>query len=556
MRLVRFAWQHSALLVSFAMVTSIAAGLANASLVVLISRQFTQESLISNQFVAILGGFVILTVSLDLVAKHLLNILTSEVRHKLSTSLTSQIFSMPFAQLEEIGVARLTTLLIDDVRTVGQVINTLPALSLAVSTVLGCIVYLAWLSPIALFVVLTSALPIAIAYSLLHRTALRLWGKALNERNRLYAHYRSLIYGIKELTLHARRQQRFRDELLQPAMQAYKEQRRSAYQQINLAQSVNQFTFFVVLVLLLAASRTFSLPIEVIAAYALIVLYLKSTTMTIVSALPQWTESKTTIDQMEALGFLVRISEQPVALIPLATTGTAGATVELKLNQLVYKYTGDGGAFQVGPIELRLGSRSQPLDTGVLPSEGIVFIIGGNGSGKTTLMKCLVGLYEAHSGHIEWNGVRVDRQNLEAYRQNFSVVFAEPYLFTQLLPDNQDDLDERINAHLHQLQLEEKVSVQGGRLSTVDLSYGQRKRLALLAAILEDRPVVVFDEWAAGQDPHFKELFYRRLLPELRAKGKMVLVISHDEHYYDVADRIVKLEYGRIEYDQRLRPAI
>jgi putative ATP-binding cassette transporter len=94
------------------------------------------------------------------------------------------------------------------------------------------------------------------------------------------------------------------------------------------------------------------------------------------------------------------------------------------------------------------------------------------------------------------------------------------------------------------------VTVKDGKLSTTELSYGQRKRLALLTAYLEDRPIYIFDEWAADQDPHFKSVFYNSILPSLKAKGKCVIVISHDDRYYYVADRIVKLDYGRIVLDE------
>jgi len=117
------------------------------------------------------------------------------------------------------------------------------------------------------------------------------------------------------------------------------------------------------------------------------------------------------------------------------------------------------------------------------------------------------------------------------------------------------DFDGKIQERLTQLQLSEKVVIEGGALSTTDLSRGQRKRLALLTAYIEDRPFYVFDEWAADQDPVFKEIFYYQLLPELKAMGKTVLVISHDDRYYSVADRVIKLDYGKLEYDDRMRHA-
>jgi putative ATP-binding cassette transporter len=135
----------------------------------------------------------------------------------------------------------------------------------------------------------------------------------------------------------------------------------------------------------------------------------------------------------------------------------------------------------------------------------------------------------------------------EAYRGLFSAVFAEFYLFEQLLGLGGAGLDGRAREYLRLLRLEKVVGVGDGRLTTTALSRGQRKRLALLTAYLEDRPVYVFDEWAADQDPTFKRVFYTQLLPELKARGKAVLVITHDEHYFRVADRVLKLVEGRLE---------
>jgi putative ATP-binding cassette transporter len=149
------------------------------------------------------------------------------------------------------------------------------------------------------------------------------------------------------------------------------------------------------------------------------------------------------------------------------------------------------------------------------------------------------------------DGRPVGDANRNEYRQLFTVVFSEFFLFERLLGLADPALDAQARHYLEVLQLDHKVRVENGALSTTELSRGQRKRLALLTAYLEDRPFYVFDEWAADQDPFFKDVFYRQLLPELRNRGKGVLVISHDSHYHDVADRIVRLDFGRIETETR-----
>jgi len=174
----------------------------------------------------------------------------------------------------------------------------------------------------------------------------------------------------------------------------------------------------------------------------------------------------------------------------------------------------------------------------------LVFIVGGNGSGKTTLIKLLLGLYQPSSGTLELDGQPVSEEAVEDYRQLFSAVFADYHLFEDIvapavaLP--------RVNAWLHRLDLAHLVDLHAGSFSTVDLSTGQRKRLALLHAILEDRDILMFDEWAADQDPTYRQLFYTTILPELQGLGRTIIVVSHDDRYFGVADRVIHMEGGRI----------
>jgi putative ATP-binding cassette transporter len=160
-----------------------------------------------------------------------------------------------------------------------------------------------------------------------------------------------------------------------------------------------------------------------------------------------------------------------------------------------------------------------------------------------------MGLYEPESGEIRVDD-KVTMTERDDYRQQFSAVFYDFYLFERLFGFEAKDIDSESQKYLDLLQLSHKLEIKNGHLSTVDLSQGQRKRLALLNAYLEDRPIYIFDEWAADQDPQFKRIFYYELVPDLKARGKTVIVISHDDRYYGLADRLIKLESGKVEYDQ------
>ncbi|HCF26093.1 MAG TPA: ABC transporter ATP-binding protein, partial [Cyanobacteria bacterium UBA11049] len=181
----------------------------------------------------------------------------------------------------------------------------------------------------------------------------------------------------------------------------------------------------------------------------------------------------------------------------------------------------------------------------------LVFIVGGNGSGKSTLAKLIIGLYVPETGEIKLDGQLINKENREWYRQHFSVIFSDFYLFDRLLGIGISNLDLQAKEYLEQLHLDRKVKVENGSLSTTALSQGQRKRLALLTAYLEARPIYLFDEWASDQDPFFRDIFYKQILVNLKQQGKIVIVISHDDRYFHLADRIIKLDYGKVEYERK-----
>jgi putative pyoverdin transport system ATP-binding/permease protein len=173
----------------------------------------------------------------------------------------------------------------------------------------------------------------------------------------------------------------------------------------------------------------------------------------------------------------------------------------------------------------------------------MLFIVGGNGSGKSTLLRILTGLYHSQSGSITMDGTLISQETAVWYRSHFAVVFSEYHLFDRLYGLGNVPA-ERVNEMLQLMQLTDKTAYKNGRFTSLDLSHGQRKRLALLVALLEDRPILVLDEWAADQDPPFRRFFYEELLPQLKQQGKAIVAVTHDDKYFDRADRVVKMEYG------------
>ncbi len=208
---------------------------------------------------------------------------------------------------------------------------------------------------------------------------------------------------------------------------------------------------------------------------------------------------------------------------------------QISLNTVTFSYTDPQGlpAFTVGPLDLAI-KRGETL-----------FIVGGNGSGKSTLLKLLTGLYSPGAGVITVDTIQVERSNLQGLSELYSCIFSDFHLFDRLF-GLEEVKTEEVEQLIEKMELQNKITYKGGRFSSLNLSTGQRKRLALIISLLEDKQVYVFDEWAADQDSHFRQFFYDGILKELKNKGKTVIAVTHDDRYWGCADRIVKLELGRI----------
>jgi cyclic peptide transporter len=210
--------------------------------------------------------------------------------------------------------------------------------------------------------------------------------------------------------------------------------------------------------------------------------------------------------------------------------------VTLELRGLSYEYDAVRG---------ETGFRLGPLDLTIHPNE-ILFIVGGNGSGKSTLVMLLASLFVPSDGSLNLAGIEISPATTAWYRAHISVIFSDFHLFDHVFSNSNTDLQLRAEYLLQRLSLHEKVRLQDGQFSTTALSTGQRKRLALVATLLQDKPILVLDEWAADQDPSHRRFFYTELLPELKRAGKTIIVITHDEMYFDCADRIVSIVEGRM----------
>lgn len=490
---------------------------------------------------------VTLALTASLLSQSLLIDLSQDTVYKLRLQLSQQILASPLQQLEQLGPSQLLATLSEDVQAIANTVFILPNILINIAVIAGCLVYLGWLSGGALLlVVVFLAAAIAIVQALL-TTAYRYLALARKEKDHLFKHFRAVTEGTKELKLHAIRRQIFLEEDLQPTAAASRDLTKTAFKVGALSAGSGQLLFFALIGLLLFGSTSFIPNMSaVLPAYILTITYLLGPIESTIDRLPNIAMAGVALQKVNSMGLALSKTAEITSVVR-QPIGSDWKTLALKnvahtyRTQAACREESADGHFSVGPINLTLKAGE------------LVFIVGGNGSGKSTLAKLITGLYVPASGSIRLGSQPIVDTNRSWYRQHFSAVFSDFYLFERLVSAEALTLDSQAQTYLKKLQLEDKVSVQSGQLSTTALSQGQRKRLSLLTAYLEDRPIYLFDEWAADQDPVFREIFYTQLLAELKARGKTILVISHDDHYFHVADRIIKLDYGRIESDRALK---
>ena len=270
-----------------------------------------------------------------------------------------------------------------------------------------------------------------------------------------------------------------------------------------------------------------------LAKFVLVLMYLKGPVGQIVLSLPMFSLALVSFRNVAELS--EKFSSPEPDLISHHAIGEPALTDRLTLQGVRYTFSqvGDLEPFSLGPIDFEIHKGET------------VFITGENGSGKTTLIKLILGLYEPSEGEIRYDGELITNSNRDDYRQNFSAIFFDFFLFEQLI-ESDPATEAEICRYLERLDIAHKVSVYAGCFTTVDLSAGQRKRLALVETFTEKRPIVVLDEWAAEQDPTFRRIFYREIVPEMKRRGQTLIVVSHDDRYFDAADRLIHIEGGRI----------
>lgn len=450
----------------------------------------------------------------------------------LRRDLVRRVLATDIEQLEKVGGPPLLAALSTDTRNLTIAFVHLPELVYGGALSVAALGWLAWLSP-ALFAVTV--------VWLLATAGMGIWlvgrinfhvGKVREGDDHLYQDYQAMIDGRKELALNRARAARFYEEEFDDHARAYRDHVTRADIFNGVAGNMaNVLMLALIGVLFYLASGLGWASANTASIFALTILLLRTPLIGAVAALPTLLAARVSLKKLGGL----QLAEGGTDFAPKGEP-MAGFQ-QLSLTGACYRYPDQDGVagFEVGPLDLTV-KRGE-----------LIFVQGGNGSGKSTFARLLTGLYRPLQGGLSVDGQPITEDNRVAYRQLFSSVFTDFYLFSRLLQgDGAEVRADEVDDWLATLGMQHKVRQADGRLSDIRFSQGQRKRLALLMAVMEQRDCLLLDEWAADQDPQFRQFFYHELLPRLQAQGKTIIAITHDDHYFDRADRLLKMDAGQL----------
>lgn len=493
---------------------------------------------VSNYKVATL--FLVVCVFI-LITRTLSQVILTRVSIDLSTEMRIGFYKRIMAAstdvLDKMGSAKLLATITTDVGRIVSGARMLPDVLINSVTIVGLLGFLIYLNinvfwfvvGAITFGVITYQLPILLSNAYLSQSR-----KKVDD---LLEAINGLIYGNKELKLNDVKSRIYLDEVLIKNEHGVRDAEKTGSTITRAAANYgDMISFFVIGIVTFIFINYESMSTDELVGVVMALLYITGPVSIVINSIPQIIVSRISLNKVNKIFNEIppeNINHDVFALQPWQ---------RVHFSQVSYQYPERDGleGFKIGPVDFTI-EKGQ-----------ITFIVGGNGSGKSTLSKLLTLHHQPSSGSISFGDTVVDSNSIKSVRQAISSIYSDYYLFNRLLTDTEHSEEAlsneqaEIDLYLKELGLDDKVSIKNGEFSTISLSDGQKRRLALLVAFLEDKDFYLFDEWAADQDPIFKEFFYYHILPQLKAKGKAVVAISHDDRYFDVADKILVMENGAL----------
>ncbi|MCP4397799.1 MAG: cyclic peptide export ABC transporter [bacterium] len=511
-------------------------GIAQSALLgtITIAADTVSQKAVQVKFLIIfLAAFGVMIIGKRYAMKHAI-ILIERMVKKIRLRISDKIRHSDLLFLERLGKGDLYTRLAHDANFISQAAVTIVNAAQSVLTVVFCLIFVAMLSRAA-FVITIISLGVGIARYLSHqKVILHELDQIRMREGTFFDTINQLLDGFKELKINRKKSDHY-FKFFKVLADENEGLKIDVGKYFIVRLMFSQVMFYILLAVIVFLVPRFELLEDaLIIRVTATILFIIGPMNIIAAAVPLFTRANIAIKnlyeleaQLDAAG-----TNHVVAQSSLITSITSFQQFSLGDVKFSYKNTEGDPMFTVGPINLTVQQGE------------LVFLIGGNGSGKTTLLKLLTGLYYPDSGKIKVDDFTITPLRYQSYRELFSPIFSDFYLFKRLYGLDAIEYPQILKL-LQLMKLEKKTEVVEGAFTNIDLSTGQRKRLAMVAALLDDRQVYVLDEWAADQDPIFREYFYNVLLQELQARGKTIIAVSHDDRYFHIPDRVLKMEYGQ-----------
>jgi len=465
--------------------------------------------------------------------------LTNSIMFNMELSVIEKVRNASFASFEKLGSNRMYAA-ISDARILSRVPEIFVTILNSSVTLICALAYLFWISPFGGLTLLGLMVALLLVY--LYRNN-RIEKKLNAVRDLQDSYYKSLwelMIGFKQIRVSARRNRNIFEKFILFNRNKAKSLSTEVSKQYVVNELIGSYSWFMVLgVIIFALPVVFHISVLQMAVFLTTVLFMMSPVSQLIIFVPSLTGFKIAIDRIN------KIDQELVAdAIPPTLEAEQGCVFEsIRFENISYRYSSDDKV-----------SFALELPDFTISKGELTFIVGGNGSGKTTFINLLTGLYRADSGRIFINGVEADATLLAAFSNSMAVVYSDQYMFKENYDEHDltdDNAQKTMLTDLVNLNGILKVN-EGKTAFDTRLSRGQQKRLALLLAMMENKSILILDEWAAEQDPVNRRLFYTEWLPLIRSMGKTVIAVSHDDDFYGVADRVVRFHYGRIENEAEL----
>lgn len=392
--------------------------------------------------------------------------------------------------------------------------------------------YLAWLSPLSFFITIIF-ISISVSIYLFYQEEIsKQLHIASQKEAQFFEYFTHLLNGFKELKMNRKKSDDLFDHIDVLSQETEKLKVNVGLEQITTLM-FSRVSFYILLLIVVFILPSFH-PSHTDDIYKIstTILFIVGPINMLVSSLPSLSQSNVVLENLSTLEAQL---DEVIIESSFPQQAIMSNFKEIQLDKVSFSYSDQYGKplFSIGPINMDIKKGE------------MVFIVGGNGSGKSTLLKLLTGLYYPTSGSLNFNQNQIDQTQYASYRELFAIIFTDFHLFDKLYGLSNID-DEQVKQLLHLMQLDQKTKYRQGKFTQLDLSTGQKKRLAFVTAILENRSIYIFDELAADQDPQFRKYFYEVILPDLQQQGKTIIAVTHDDKYFHIADKVLKMESGNL----------